>query len=156
MLYYDMYICINNITTTYTYIYIYIYIRRPSRRGRRHSTRPRENMVGANMVLAESVKFKHGLCKSCGIVFWGPYARPMFTPTMFSRGRGTHHVKVCYVTCTYAYIYIYIYTQICICIHMCIYIYIYTYIHTYTCIATYTCTFILRTHTPLGRLDGAD
>ena len=29
--------------------------------------RPRENMVGVNMVLAESGKFKHGLHKSCGI-----------------------------------------------------------------------------------------
>ena len=28
--------------------------------------RRRENMVGVNMVLAESVKFKHGLYKSCG------------------------------------------------------------------------------------------
>ena len=29
--------------------------------------RRRENMVGVNMVLAEFVKFKHGLYKSCGI-----------------------------------------------------------------------------------------
>ena len=29
--------------------------------------RRRENMVGANMVLAEFVKFKHGLHNSCGI-----------------------------------------------------------------------------------------
>ena len=28
--------------------------------------RRRENMVGVNMVLAESVKLKHGLYKSCG------------------------------------------------------------------------------------------
>ena len=31
--------------------------------------RRRENMVGVNLVLAEFVKFKHGLYKSCGIVF---------------------------------------------------------------------------------------
>ena len=30
--------------------------------------RRRENMVGVNMVLAEFVRFKHGLYKSCGIV----------------------------------------------------------------------------------------
>ena len=29
--------------------------------------RRRENMVGVNVVLAEIVKFKHGLYKSCGI-----------------------------------------------------------------------------------------
>ena len=29
--------------------------------------RRRENMVGVNMVLAEFVRFKHGLYKSCGI-----------------------------------------------------------------------------------------
>ena len=29
--------------------------------------RRRENMVGVNMVLAESVEFKHGLYQSCGI-----------------------------------------------------------------------------------------
>ena len=29
--------------------------------------RRRENMVGVNMVLAEFVKLKHGLYKSCGI-----------------------------------------------------------------------------------------
>ena len=29
--------------------------------------RPRENMVGVNLVLAELVKFKHGLYESCGI-----------------------------------------------------------------------------------------
>ena len=27
----------------------------------------RENMVGINMVLAESVRFKHGLYESCGV-----------------------------------------------------------------------------------------
>ena len=31
--------------------------------------RRRENMVGVNMVLAECVRFKHGLHKSCGVVF---------------------------------------------------------------------------------------
>ena len=31
------------------------------------SIRRREHMVGVNMVLAESVKFKHSLYKSCGI-----------------------------------------------------------------------------------------
>ena len=30
-------------------------------------TRRRVNMVGVNMVLAEYIKFKHGLYKSCGI-----------------------------------------------------------------------------------------
>ena len=30
-------------------------------------SRRRENMVGVNMALAEFVKFKHGLYKSCGI-----------------------------------------------------------------------------------------
>ena len=29
--------------------------------------RRRENMVGVSMVLAEFVKFKHGLYKSCGV-----------------------------------------------------------------------------------------
>ena len=29
--------------------------------------RRRENMVGVNMVLAESIKFKYGLYKSCGV-----------------------------------------------------------------------------------------
>ena len=52
---------------------------RPSRRC--------ENMVGVNMVLAEFIRLKHGLYKSCGIVFWGCCARTMSTPTMFSRRR---------------------------------------------------------------------
>ena len=76
----------------YTYIYIYIYmatesthrrlepsekgreperLTQPRRRGPEHAVniiaRRRENMVGVNMVLAEFVKFKHGLYKSCGI-----------------------------------------------------------------------------------------
>ena len=79
-------------------------------------SRQREHIVGVNMVLAWFLKFKHGLYKSCGIecvvleqtwrrrenivganmvlaeslnqnMFWGYYARTMFTPTMFSRGR---------------------------------------------------------------------
>ena len=58
----------------YVYIYIYIcYIRvytivcGPTAAGAGAFCRRRENMVGVNMVLAESVKFKHGLHKSCGM-----------------------------------------------------------------------------------------
>ena len=56
-----------------------------------------ENMVGVNVVLAESVKFKHGLYQSCGIeCFEGILLEPclMFTPTMFSRGRVYINVRV--------------------------------------------------------------
>ena len=42
-------------------------IGRTSHDAHTHHTRRRENMVGVNMVLAEFVKFKHGLYKSCGI-----------------------------------------------------------------------------------------
>ena len=35
----------------------------------RQAYRPRENMVGVNVVLAEFIKIKNGLYKSCGIVF---------------------------------------------------------------------------------------
>ena len=51
----------------------------------RTPTRRRAIMVGVNMVLAEFIKFKHGLYKCCGINVH--HARSMFTPTMFSRGR---------------------------------------------------------------------
>ena len=113
---------------------------------------PTENMVGVNMVLAEFVKFKHGLYKSCGIEwFEGIFDRAMFTPTMFSRGRrmvptastaaeeargrrdrGSEdkhimlyiYIYIMYV-CMYVCIYIYIYI-------MCPYIYIYIHMYTYT------------------------
>ena len=40
------------------------------------------------MVLAEFIKLKHGLYKSCDInINPGYNARTMFTPIMFSRGR---------------------------------------------------------------------
>ena len=32
--------------------------------------RRREHLVGVNMVLAEFVKFKHGLYKSCGLIWF--------------------------------------------------------------------------------------
>ena len=99
------------------------------------------------MVLAESIEFKHGLYKSCGMnVSHGNYARTMFTPTMFSRGRDP---DICQMTRSWhaseiaradeadimhdlpskqeTNIYIYIYMYIC---NICIYIYIY--IHTCT------------------------
>ena len=38
---------------------------RPPRR--RRDLRRRQNMVGVNMVLAEIIRFKHGLYKSCGV-----------------------------------------------------------------------------------------
>ena len=46
--------------------------------------RRRENMVGVNMVLAESVQFKHGLYKSCGIVcFEGTMLEPCLIQPCF-------------------------------------------------------------------------
>ena len=42
-------------------------LRRPKGAAKACPCRRRENMVGVNMVLAEFVKFKHGLHKSCGI-----------------------------------------------------------------------------------------
>ena len=44
------------------------------------------------MVLAELIKLKHGLYKSCGINVH--HARTMFTPTMFSRGRSLKSTRV--------------------------------------------------------------
>ena len=96
-----IYIYIHMCMHMYVCIYIYIYTHThthtraaPEGAAYRRSLRPvalycrpRENMVGVNMVLAEFVKFKHGLYNSCGIVFWGYYARTMSTPTMLSRGR---------------------------------------------------------------------
>ena len=55
------------------------------RREDQRCCRRRENMVGVNTALAEFVKFKHGLYRSCGMNVH--HARTMFTPTMFSCGR---------------------------------------------------------------------
>ena len=76
-----MYIHMYLSLSLYIYIYTYIHtslslsicIHSVGQRTRRVSAalgvRPRENMVGVNMVLAELVKFKHGLYKSCGIEY---------------------------------------------------------------------------------------
>ena len=94
----------------YLYIYIYIYIY-PLQlhlavhaiQGLGHGVhdlqvvgvealfRRRENMVGVNMVLAEFVKFKHGLCKSCGIEwFEGIMLEPyLLQPCFHVAGNGS-------------------------------------------------------------------
>ena len=57
----------------------------------RSESRRRENMVGVNMVLAEFVKFKHGLYKSCGIeCFEGIMLEPcLLQPCFHVAGRCT-------------------------------------------------------------------
>ena len=59
-----IHICVYMYIYIYIYIYIYMY-RTPSRANSSPRaaavSRPRENMVGVNMVLAEFIKFKHGL-----------------------------------------------------------------------------------------------
>ena len=52
--------------------------------------RRRENMVGVNMVLAEFVKFEHGLYKSCGIEwFEGSMLEPcLLQPCFHVAGTG--------------------------------------------------------------------
>ena len=87
----NMYVYIYIYTHMYSYKYIYIYmcfagdfspkfgkgwkkctrlrVKKECRRTEQSQgrSRRRENMVGVSMVLAEFVKFKHGLYKSCGI-----------------------------------------------------------------------------------------
>ena len=109
---------------------------RTDRRTEAHGIRRRVNMVGVNMVLAEFVKLKHGLYKSCDIeCFEGILLEPcLLQPCVHvagscctrlfcastSAGRG-RRPNLCII---YMYIYIYIYY---------IYIYIY-YIYIYICI----------------------
>ena len=57
--------------------------RRAARAASPGSHRPRENMAGVSMVLAEYIKFKQGL----NLMY---SARTMLTPTMFSRRRSQH------------------------------------------------------------------
>ena len=77
-LYLSIYIFIYIHEIIYIYIYIPIHIHmsvpllvhfrtRPSAATPPRICRRRENMVRANMVLAEFIKFKHGLYRSCGI-----------------------------------------------------------------------------------------
>ena len=66
----------------YIYIYIYIYIHTYIHIG----NRPRENMVGVNMVLAWWTFIPQDLYNICLNLMNS--ARTMFTPTMFSRRRG--------------------------------------------------------------------
>ena len=83
-------------------------LRRILRGGRR-----RENMVGVNMVLAEFVKFKHGLYKSCvtdcleGIML-EPY---LLQPCVHIAGEGaaaTAAPDIAALQAVYIYIYIYV------------------------------------------------
>ena len=100
------------------------------------------------MVLAEFVKFKHGLYKSCGIEwFEGIMLEPWLLQPCFhvAGSRRRRNAKYIYIyiyiythTYTHVYIYIYIYTYMYICIYIYIYIciiviiiiFIYIYIHT--------------------------
>ena len=77
-MYICMYVCIYIYIYIHIYIYIYIYIyinqaeeleaaRAASGAAKAGDSRRRENMVGVNMVLAEFIKFNHGLYKPCGI-----------------------------------------------------------------------------------------
>ena len=119
--------------------------------------RPRENMVGVNMVLAESVKFKHGLYKSCGIeCFEGIMLEPCLLQPCFhvagspgrdmylrawSRGDNCGHGHVyihiyLYLSLSlsiyiYIYIYIHVFTSPYMCLSLSLYIYIYIYIYMY-------------------------
>ena len=54
----DVYVCI--------YLYIFIYLFKGRSRGPMDNRRC-ENMVGVNMALAELIRFKHGLYRSCGM-----------------------------------------------------------------------------------------
>ena len=100
----------------------------------------RENMVGVNMVLAESVKFKHGLCKSCGVEwFEGIVLEPCLLKPCFhvaaiggrrGGGRATsprsgspgREVSLLLLVALFS---------VCKYVYTCVYVYIYTYIHTY-------------------------
>ena len=123
-------------------------------------SRRRENMVGVNMVLAESVRFKHGLYKSCGIeCFEGIMLEPCFlhvftSPVMVLRHKRTccHRVSLSETTRNEEAIYCRSLQHVAImwpdfatrphestytCIHVytccvCIYIYIYIYMYTHT------------------------
>ena len=58
--------------------------------------RRRENMVGVNMLLAELIKFKHGLYESCGVeCFEGAMLEPCLLQPRFRVARRRRTVCTC-------------------------------------------------------------
>ena len=110
---------------------------------------PCENMVGVNMVLAEFVRFKHGLYRSCGIEWFegivlepcllqpcfhvaGQSSTPQTTSLLHLfqyKSRSNHNYKIINTQInTYISIYIYIYICMYVCMYVCMCVYIYIYI----------------------------
>ena len=78
------------------------------------TTRPREDMVGVNRVLAEFVKFKHGVYESCGTeCFEGIMLEPcLLQPCFHVAGGLTEARERSRTTKTGKKIYIYIYIYV--------------------------------------------